>query len=225
MKSTLHKIYFLSLLLFFALTHACAQFTEGNALAQNWSKPSSRKFNGGLYIGAVTSQMSGDGLGGWNKLGLNAGGFVAMRINENIGLNVALGFINKGSKKPADTKNGDTFVYIFRLNYIEMPLLLVFTPTDFIRVKAGPSAGLLIKQKTWDNNTSSELDITPAFNTLDIGGVLGIEVKLSESLSAEVRTTTSIVPVRDAPVVANKNSYYEQGNYNQTLQLLMHMRF
>lgn len=194
-------------------------------LSSSTENGSPKKFRGGLYFGAVTSQMSGDGLGGWNKLGLNAGAFVVMPFRDKIAFNLALGFINKGSKKPADPNNGDNLVFIYRLNYIEVPALLEFSPGEILRIKAGPAVGILVKQKTWSNATSSELDITPTFKPIDLSGVLGIEAKVSEKLSAEIRTTTSIVPARNAPSVVNKTSYYEQGNYNQTLQLLLYLRF
>jgi hypothetical protein len=189
-------------------------FFAGTSMAQ-------QEFRGGIYAGPLVSQMSGDGLGGWNKLGLNFGGFVAVPIGNKLSFNAGLGFINKGSQKPADPNNGDNAVFIYRINYIEAPLLLEFQIGDVLRLKAGATAALLIKQKTWDNSTSSEIDITPEFKPIDIGGAFGLEANLSERISAEIRATTSIIPARDAPSVANRNSYYEQGNYHQGLQLLV----
>jgi hypothetical protein len=116
-----------------------------------------REFRGGIYAGPLVSQMSGDGMGGWNKLGINFGGFVAVPMGSKLAFNAGLGFINKGSEKPADPNNGDNTVFIYRINYIEAPLLLEFQIGDMLRLKAGATAALLIKQKTWDNSTSTEI--------------------------------------------------------------------
>lgn len=180
-----------------------------------------QEFRGGIYAGPLVSQMSGDGMGGWNKLGINFGGFVAVPMGSKLAFNAGLGFINKGSEKPADPNNGDNTVFIYRINYIEAPLLLEFQIGDMLRLKAGATAALLIKQKTWDNSTSTEMDITPEFKPIDIGGAFGLEANLSERLGAEIRATTSLIPARNAPSVTNRNSYYEQGNYHQGLQLLV----
>ena len=79
-----------------------------------------RNFKGGLIAGAVTSQISGDGLGGWDKFGLAAGAWVNVPFSDRSSATMTMKFINKGSRTKRDTINFETFGYY--LNYIEVPL-------------------------------------------------------------------------------------------------------
>lgn len=173
-------------------------------------------FTGGLSAGGVTSQVSGDGLGGWDKFGFYGGGWVHAAFGETYGGQMNIQFITKGSRKNADEENGDFNTFSFNLNYIEIPLLATYSSKNW-RIGVGPSVGLLISQKQLFNGL--EYEITPPFSTLDISGCLSVQTKLGERLSLELRGFTSILPTRPAPAVVNALSYYEQGNYNQVITL------
>ena len=62
-----------------------------------------RNFKGGLIAGAVTSQISGDGLGGWDKFGLAAGAWVNVPFSDRASATMSMKYINKGSRTKRDT--------------------------------------------------------------------------------------------------------------------------
>lgn len=188
-------------------------FLTGLLSLSAWSQV---KFDGGIAAGGATSQVSGDGLGGWDKFGFYGGGWVHMGFNETWGSQMSILYLTKGSKKQADPDNGDYNTFEFRLNYIEVPLLVTHTVKKW-RIGIGPSVGLLVSQKQFYNGLS--YDIVPPFSTLDISGCLSVQARLSERMSLELKGYTSILPTRPAPEVVNKLNYYEQGNYNQVLTL------
>lgn len=184
------------------------------------------EFTGGLLAGPVTSQVSGDGLGGWDKFGGTAGGWVHMTFSDHYGMTFAIQYIMKGSRKPADPNNGDFNTFAYRLNYIDVPIMLSYrraaarAPLQF---NAGLYAGVLVGQEQLYNGATTGIE--PPFNQTDFGATGGITWWLSEKLNLELRGTTSVLPSRNSPNPTNAWSYYEQGNYNQTLMLLLGLRF
>ena len=181
-----------------------------------------REFSGGLVVGPVTSQISGDGLGGWDKFGFTGGGWVRIPVGDKTGLLMSLVYINKGSRT-VDTLSRTTFAY--QLDYIEMPLLLDYK-SPFLNNKlhgqVGPSVGVNIRQKV--NSYGNIFEPSPTFELLDISIVGGIAYDVTAKYQIALRTSTSFIPTRQAPSVPIPNSFYLKGNYNQTLQLLLSIR-
>lgn len=185
---------------------------------------SQKEFRGGIMLGPVVSQISGDGLGGWDKVGFAAGAWVMMPFSEKTGLTIGMKYITKGSRTKRDTLSFNTFAY--HLNYIDVPIQFSYR---FDRKKAsfalniGPYAGVLLKQKIVSNGYDYE--VNPPFVGYDIGIAAGVTWWMGRKAYFDLSTASSILPTRPAPVVVNPGSYYEYGNYNQTLQLMFGLRF
>jgi hypothetical protein len=184
-----------------------------------------RNFKGGLLAGPITSQISGDGLGGWDKFGLTAGAWVNVPFTDRASATLSMKYINKGSRTKRDTINFITFGYY--LNYIEVPLWFSYRvsrkPESNLLLSGGPVVGFLMKQKIRSNGYDYE--VNPPFENLDVGLELGISYWLSPSFGVHVIGTSSVLPTRPNPGQTNPGSYYERGNYNQTLQLLLSIAF
>jgi hypothetical protein len=188
-----------------------------------------KKFMGGMVGGPVFSQISGDGLGGWDKLGFSVGAWVGVPLSDKNNISMSMRYITKGSRTKRDTLEFNSFAY--HLNYLDVPIL--FQHNFLIRQSnfswsAGPVIGLLLNQKVKVNKvdrTVPEAGQGPEFDPLDIGLMGSITAWVSPKFYIELSTSTSVIPTRPAPLVVNKTSYYEQGNYNQTLQLMFGLRF
>lgn len=190
---------------------------------------SQKKFTGGLIVGPVFSQISGDGLGGWDKLGFAAGAWVGVPISEKNTVALSMKYIMKGSRTKRDTLDFNSFGYY--LNYIDVPILFQHEfriKKSPFRWSAGPYVGILLNQKVISNKVTysvPQASAGPEFNTLDVGVLGAISWWTTPKLYVELSTSTSLLPTRPAPLVVNEKSYYEQGNYNQTLQLMIGLRF
>ncbi len=184
-----------------------------------------REFKGGLMAGGVTSQISGDGLGGWDKFGLVGGAWVEIPLSDRMGLNMSMKYINKGSRTKVDSVSFQTFGYY--LNYIDVPLLLTYrvnsasqkNPVDLL---LGPSVGILLNQKIVSNGF--EVEVNPPFRNFEIGAELAFRAWLGRSVFGQLAIATSVLPTRPNPSQVNKLSYYESGNYNQSIQLTIGLR-
>ena len=77
----------------------------------------SQSFQAGTIIGINTSQVSGDNLAGFNKLGARLGAFVNKKMGS-FTAQIEFQYINKGSKELVDTESYAQG-YKFFLNYLE----------------------------------------------------------------------------------------------------------
>jgi Outer membrane protein beta-barrel domain len=200
-------------IIFCTIVFACFFARQVNAQAE---------FSGGLRGGLVTSQVSGDGLAGWNKFGGALGAFVQMSFRENQSITFELQYLNKGSRKPGDPDNGDFNTFDMKLNYIEVPITFNYRRSDF-QFDLGLYAGVLTSSKIMFNGNDYGID--PPFENLDLGLIGGVHWLASERVSFILRASTSLLPVRPSPNPVQQFSYYEQGQYNQVLSLLLGYSF
>lgn len=177
-------------------------------------------FSAGASFGMTSSQISGDGLGGWDKFGITGGAFVNAPLSAKRSFRMGIYFADKGSRTKRDTINFTSFAY--RLKYIEVPLQFAYQngPLTFT---SGLYYGRLIKQDILANKVP--YPTAPAFLNYDIGICLGALVALGENYFVEGKFSSSMLPTRPSPNLANPNSYYEKGNYNQVLYLLIGRNF
>ena len=119
-----------------------------SAVMAQEANSSKKNFKGGLIAGGVTTQISGDGLGGWDKFGLAAGAWVQVPLSERTSATMSIQYINKGSKT-VDTLTHNMFGYY--LNYFEVPVWFSYAPSkkdpDKLVINFGPYAGYLFSQK------------------------------------------------------------------------------
>jgi hypothetical protein len=171
--------------------------------------------------GAVTSQISGDGLGGWDKFGLMGGGEVAVPLSEKWSFSGGIRYTQRGSRTKRDTINFNTFAY--KLEYIDLPLKLLYSQTrngeDFLTFGAGVSAGYLMRQRQMNNGAYS--DINPPFSSFDYAAGFDVALWFTTKAAISAGFWTSFLPTRDNPSITNQFSYYERGNYNQMLTLAL----
>jgi hypothetical protein len=180
-----------------------------------------KRFNLGYFIGPSSSQMSGDGLGGFDKFGGTAGLSLRANISDRSDLLLGMGFISKGSRAPLDTLTRNVFAY--RLNYIQIPVTWQLHWNEKINVHLSPYAAFLVHQSIMSNKMTYSMRDSgqPAFNDWDFGINAGIGFVLSGNTSIVFEFGQSVVPIRPNPSQANQFSYYERGNYNSTVSLML----
>jgi hypothetical protein len=191
-----------------------------SAFAQTESSDKTQRFAMGIKIGPMASQMSGDGLGGFDKFGAVVGATVKAKINDRNHFSVGIEYNSKGSRAPMDTINHNTFA--FRLHYIQIPLQWQLDWNNRLRIHTGLYAAYLANQSVMTNGFSrqmSEASYGPPFDPWDIGATFGIAFKFTEQSSFLIEYGKSVLPIRPNPSQANQFSYYERGNYNSTLAL------
>ena len=99
-------------------------------------------FHAGFLGGLVASQVDGDNYAGYNRLGIQFGGFTNFMINEDWGGQVEIKYIQKGSKHQSQ-KHGTYFELKF--DYVEVPLLVNYQFDEKISFEGGLGVAYLIR--------------------------------------------------------------------------------
>ena len=96
-------------------------------------------------MGLSTSQVDGDGYGGYNKAGLIFGGYVLRPFSERWSGLLQIKYWDKGSTDGNAFYNVNNSVYKLRLHYLEIPVLLQLSLKKNIFFRTGFGFGYLIK--------------------------------------------------------------------------------
>mgnify|MGYP004195079309 FL=1 len=166
-----------------------------------------QNFQSGLITGISTSQVSGDALGGFNKIGLQLGGFVNHPLGKNSKGQFGLYYIDKGSD---DTKS----LFQIDLSYVESSYSILYNFQGFLW-EGGVLIGALINGKTYDlygyENVSES-----QFNKFDISAKLAVGKELFPKLQMfwEVTNTIPLFPVQEHPAYM---SILNKGKMNAVL--------
>ncbi|MBN2681529.1 MAG: PorT family protein [Bacteroidales bacterium] len=182
-----------------------------------------QNFNGGFFAGPLTSQVDGDRLSGYDKSSFHFGFFTNRYFNNNMGFQMELKYIGKGSRKNIDVNKGITNFYLLKLQYIEVPIMLLFKYNDKFTFSAGASYGVLLKaQEDSDGNGFIE-PFNPYYKGFEVAGQASFFYSLGEFISAEFRFSYSLLPIRPYP--GNQSYYLDAGQKNNLLSLAIYYTF
>ena len=203
--------FLFTLLLFFAQTPwAQTSNTEFKVLT----------FNGGVNLGASLSQVHGDGIGGFDKIGFNAGAMVEILNQEYKGIQLGVIYNQKGSRKPPNPNAVDNSTWAYKFIYVDIPVLYNFRyvikkmDVDF---QVGVQPSVLISAK--ENFMGAYSDLSFELKDYDLSGVLGLRIKYGDRSYLFSKLTQSIIGI--APLQGNPSAYpwWIKRMRNMTLEL------
>lgn len=200
------KKYTLKTLSFFLLI---AVFSALQVSAQE-----NQKIKFGLTAGINTSDVVGDGLGGFRKIGMTAGVFAFKPISEKSNLEIQLLFFQKGSQQIPRPEEGIYDAYKLQLNYVDLPIFYVFEVSKW-EVALGPSFGWLLSQK--EEDFFGLANTTNRFNNFELAANTEIRWHPADNFRLSVRYHLAILPSRHNIVGANLATL--RGQHNQAILL------
>ena len=157
-----------------------------------------QNFKGGLRVGFTGTQISGDKLSGFNKMGAYAGGFVNWPFpnHEKWALQMEINFIMKGSSTflVADKDNNVGDKYVLTLCYTETPILVKYKLIKGLEVELGPSINFLFYADEKDKD--GIMRGTQPFRLCELSVIGGITYLFKEHYGLNLRYSNSILPVR-----------------------------
>lgn len=176
----------------------------------------SQVFDGGLAGGFNFSQIDGDRLSGYDKLGFNAGAFVRIPLGSVFTGQMEIKYNNKGAARWGDVINPS--IYKVALHYVDIPLLIQPWFTDDLFADIGASAGYLLGAKYVD--AAGELPDNPKnlYKDWDINFIVGLNYLITEEIGANIRWYYSLMPAyekntgiyqgRIAEIIGLEDGYY-----------------
>lgn len=200
----------------------CVLLTGFSALQAQ--RPSASIFKGGVRAGIATSQISGDNLSGFHKLGATAGLYAAVPLipdADNLHLQMELDFTMKGSHSFNKSKVNVTGKYVLNLGYLEIPVLLrwrfahitIYGNSGF-ELEVGPMLGVNIYAR--ERDIYGIIPGRPQFSRLELSAVAGLSYRFNEHHGVNFRFSNSILKVRTPNWAVNRPILKQ---YNTVLSL------
>lgn len=159
------------------------------------SNVAAQSFYGGVKIGLVGTQISGDNLSGYNKPGPIIGGTVGHYVDKKTALQMELYYIQKGSKNPKIVDTSAVPGYRLRMDYMEMPIIFRRHFTNYFAFEGGASGAILFHVYEGDYNGNWAVGLN-GFHRFDVSGKLGFLFHLTERWNLSLRYSGSLLPVR-----------------------------
>jgi hypothetical protein len=166
-------------------------------------------FKAGIVAGANASQVNGDFLAGYDKLGIHLGLKVISPVSQKVDWSLELLWSQRGSR-------ADLFIQDPRkihLDYVEIPL--IFSYKDWLkndmyklRFEGGLSAGRLINNKVSIAGFENAVD---QFNKTDFSFLVGSTFYSNPHLGFSLRFTNSInllLNNKDTPGFSKLRGYF-----------------
>lgn len=163
-----------------------------------------RIFYAGIAAGLNASQIDGDNYSGFHSAGLNVGIISYVKLKPKLFGNLELLYSQKGARN-VEVANSPALgsvplIYIAKLNYIEIPLMLQYQAQERIQAGGGVSYSRLFNAKeSKDEIVPSGINNrAPNFKQTDINLLISASYQLSGNIFVRARYQYSLVSIRDA---------------------------
>jgi hypothetical protein len=182
-------------------------------------------FKGGLLIGMTGSQMDGDNMAGYNKIGFTGGMFVRSEFSYKWGMQAELKFVMKGAasslvNNSVNSLDNNGAISRLTLYYYELPILLTYRASKKIEFEGGLAFAYL-GGASIDKGYGAE-DLSYPINKNDYSFIAGISYLINEKFSINSKFSYSLRPVSHQ--VGNMTIWGTYGQYNHLLELALYYK-
>ncbi len=152
---------------------------------------------GALIFGTNISQVDGDEVYGFKKIGFNIGASAIVPFSNKWAISIENIYSQKGAyQKPqyADSISGE---YRIKLNYVEVPVLVHYTDKNIFTVGAGLSWGRLVKVDEWEHGNKTNTSLSSGtYSQNDINILADLRFRIWKKLKFNIRYAYSIPKIR-----------------------------
>ncbi len=183
---------------------------------------SAQEFFGGFVVGGVTSQVSGDSRGGYNKIGVVGGVFAGLNLSQDLEVQMELKYIQKGSLSNDVENRPGTDPFRIKLDYVDLPVVLSYNLNKinindinlrWLKLEAGLSLDVLVNAR--QEIQGVEIVASNPWRRIVVNTILGIRVNVAENVEIGLRTIDAMTSI-----CKSSKMPYNNGNVNYTRRLL-----
>jgi hypothetical protein len=148
------------------------------------------------------------------NIGFHAGVYTTININKKFSFIPELQFSQRGYASKSSF--GDARV---NLNYLELPLLLSYSPIEFLNIDLGPNFAYKLSAVSKSDGTSRNID-NVFEEDLDIGITGGLRFNVSEKISIVGRYYYGITSLFEFSILDDQNNPLGSGTaHNRNIQV------
>ncbi len=180
-----------------------------------------QRVKGELILGMNATQIDGDEIFGFNKLGLNVGVGGIFPFNEHWSLSIETILNQKGSYRKSPIDVNDTTLlpyYNIRLNYLDIPVLIHYEDKGGFTFGAGFSWGRTVGIEEIEHGVKVETTtLAGPYKRDDVNVLADIRFKIWQKLKFNFRYAYSVIPIRTRVFNNSLNQTWERTQYNSIL--------
>lgn len=182
-----------------------------------------QQFKAGAHLALNGAQLDGDGLSGYNKLGVYTGLWVSRTFSENWSWQFEISYSMKGSRRIVDSATFDAGPWLrLTMHYIDIPVLLRYQYTDRVCFEAGLSGNYLLSFQYQDPRNNL---LNADFTRVELSMLGGATYKLNENWMVLARANYSVFSVDPLGSRVPFFALLQQGSFNNWLTLGMRYTF
>lgn len=178
----------------------------------------SQDFNGGPIVGFVVSQVDGDSLGGYNRIGPTAGLFISRKFSNSIDFKAELKYVQKGSKSKGDKIEVNDDYLEIRLQYFELPLLINYKYINKVSLEGGVAIGYLFKAEE-DHSGYGFVDTKDNYFKTETSILGGIQYQITDRLAINARANYSIIRISN--YTTGGRLWMKRGKFNNVISFTL----
>jgi hypothetical protein len=152
---------------------------------------------GAVIAGCNLSQVDGDEVYGFNKLGANVGAAAIIPFSDHWEVSIEALYSQKGSYQKAQRDDSISGQYKLKLNYLDVPVLVHYNDKNRMWFGLGFSYGRLASVEEWEHGQQVETtDINGPYDRDDFNAIGDFRFTLYQRLKFNVRYAYSISKIR-----------------------------
>lgn len=188
----------------------------------------------GVAIGGMNiSQVDGDEIYGFKKVGLNVGLGAIMPFGKGFSVSIETLYSQKGANQKDQYSRTDssgnllTGAYKLKLDYLEVPILFHYTDHDRISIGGGFSYGGLVHLKEWEHNELVETTTLSSgvYSNSDISVIADLRFKIYKRLKFNIRYSYSMVKIRTREFEDFQGNTWERDQFNNLFSFRLYYVF
>lgn len=183
----------------------------------------SQEFKGGFLLGPNATQVTGDKLAGYKKLGFNAGVFTEFVFDDRKSIRAEMYYIQKGSRK--NPTEFDYNKYVMSLHYVEVPFIFQYRFYKSFSAQGGLSFAYLFKSKEKDQNGELNVNGRMPYSDFDFSANIGLLYSINDHWKVGGRMSYSFIYIREKPDFQVGLAFHDRRQYNDVAQISFYYAF
>jgi hypothetical protein len=186
-----------------------------------------QRIQGAIIAGGNLSQVDGDEIFGFNKLGFNGGLGAVVPFGKNFQFSIETLFSQKGSYQGPQYEETDTAgnvttgEYKLNLDYLDVPVMVLYNDKDVITGGVGFSYSRLVRVREYEHGQQVEtttLNDGP-YNRNDFSVLADVRFRVFRQFKLNLRYTYSLAKIRTREYENLLGDTWTRDQFNNTISL------
>lgn len=175
---------------------------------------------GALSAGINLTQVDGDEVYGFHKVGFNGGPQAIVPFAKNWSVSIETLFSQRGSYQKPQFDDSLSYEYKLNLTYVEVPLLIHFEDKKILNAGLGVSWSRLVGVKEWEHGRRVEsTTMQGPYSRNDFSIVADVRIPIYKRLKINARYSYTFISIRNRTYTDGSGSTWNRKQFNNVITI------